>query len=85
MNEVCTNGFSSKEAYSAVSRQYQHWPEGSKKCINGSYNKISTYKIYGNTIEEVSFCEQCESYDMSSTIDDTDRRGSKSSKVSFCE
>ena len=49
-------------------------------------NNISTYSIYENTNEEVSFfCEQVESNNLSSTIGDTTKNGSKSSKVNSCE
>ena len=47
-------------------------------------NKSSTYKIF-NTNEDARFCEQVEGNALSPTIDDTDRKESKSSKVSSCE
>ena len=48
-------------------------------------NNGLTYKIHDNIDEEVRFCEQVQSNNLSSTIDNTHKKGSKSSKVSSCE
>ena len=44
-------------------------------------NKISTHKIHENTDENVSLCQQVESYDVPYTIDDNTHEN-KSSEVS---
>ena len=49
----------------------------------GARTKFQRPKIH-NTNEDVSFCEQVEGNNMSPTTDDTDRKGSESSEVSFC-
>ena len=46
-------------------------------------NKRSTYKIH-DANEDVSFCEQVEGNTLSPTIDDVDREGNKSLRVSSC-
>ena len=45
-------------------------------------NNNLTYKKHDNTNEEVRFCEQVESKTLSPTIDNTDKKRSKSSNVS---
>ena len=41
--------------------------------------------MHDNTSEKISFCKKVESNTLSSTIDNTDKKGIKSSKVSSCE
>ena len=48
-------------------------------------NNSSTYKTHDNTNKDVSFCDKIESDGSWCTIDDTNKKGSKSSNVKFCE